>query len=286
MHMAFYARNPHPMKVSYTLLLICALEASFWLGSVSAQEVNNEVVGDELANRWSQNIATEPAPECLSDSNHGASGDAAPQPEYPDPTPTQLNPEKVARVPRAGSNDRRCNTNTGEALLESDGAPEKTPKKGKPSEGNEKNWGFLAWLLAALISSVLAIIIFGHGLANVPLSKLGANGGAGFSTLVWGYDGSRGEFSLVGCACIFAPFVGPLVYLVGCWGTAGLLLLLALWYCCSGHASHPGGPRLHAEPKPKPKSIPQPYPRGYPSSTKYLTLTPTLNRPNPQRPQP
>eukprot|EP00966_Prymnesium_polylepis_P179021 4144867-Prymnesium_polylepis.1 len=53
--------------------------------------------------------------------------------------------------------------------------------------------------------SLAAVFLFGHPLANVPLSLVGTNSGAGYNTRVIGYDGARGEFSLLATVCIFAP---------------------------------------------------------------------------------
>lgn len=99
----------------------------------------------------------------------------------------------------------------------------------------------------AFALSAAAVVLFGHVLAAVPLSKIGQNGGAGYCTVVLGYDNSRGEWSLLATACIFAPYALLLPLLP----PAGVLLALAAcgalacYYFAGMHASHPGGARAH-----------------------------------------
>ena len=95
--------------------------------------------------------------------------------------------------------------------------------------------------------SVVALALFGSLLANVPLRLLGTNRGAGYNTRVLGYDSSRGEFSLIATAAIFAPLLLPLPSL----STASLAAvvvvaaLVALLVFSRPGVSHPGGPREH-----------------------------------------
>jgi hypothetical protein len=101
---------------------------------------------------------------------------------------------------------------------------------------------------AAIGVSAASLFIFGHPLANVPLSLLGENGGSGFNTRVWGFDGSRGEFSCLATACIFGPLVVCGLLLLDANArlmAASALAIATLWYKYGMHASHPGGPRKH-----------------------------------------
>lgn len=226
-----------------TILFICAFEAIFWLAASSLSPQANPA--SELAERWTSNVATdvageiEPPSDCLS---AGRGCESMPPMEHPKPMPAKQTPETHPKVPRADS-DGRCNT--GE--VEKDGTTSKTPKKGEPSPWYEQNWGLMGWLVVALSISALSTTLFGHGLVNTPLKHLGANSGAGFNTLVWGYDSARGEFSSLATACIFSPLLLPLIFLpttLLCVAVAALLVL-AVWYRVGMHASHPGGPRPH-----------------------------------------
>ena len=99
----------------------------------------------------------------------------------------------------------------------------------------------------ALGLPLLSVAIFGFGLANVPLRCIGQNRGAGYSTRVLGYDGARGEFSMLAVACIFLPLLLPLPWLplVGKVISGVLLASLALFHRLMPGVSHPGGPRAH-----------------------------------------
>ena len=97
--------------------------------------------------------------------------------------------------------------------------------------------------------SLTSLLLFGHTLANVPLSRAGTNSGAGFNTCVLGYDGARGEFSLLATTCIFAPPVVLVFFTLPVTGKLCLGYLISgfvLWYCLiPSRTSHPGGPRKH-----------------------------------------
>lgn len=99
----------------------------------------------------------------------------------------------------------------------------------------------------AFILSAGAVLVFGHALAGVPLERLGQNGGAGYSTVLLGYDNSRGEWSLLATTCIFAPYalLLPLLSTVGLCVVAAALVALACYYFLAQHASDPGGARAH-----------------------------------------
>ena len=101
---------------------------------------------------------------------------------------------------------------------------------------------------AAFALTAGSLVLFGHLLAGAPLSLLGTNSGAGFSTRVWGFDSSRGEFSSLATVLIFSPLLLLLLYNLE--PLAGLvaisfLAVLVFWCIYGMHASHPGGPRKH-----------------------------------------
>ena len=112
---------------------------------------------------------------------------------------------------------------------------------------------FGAHCAVALGASALAACLFGTALADTPLARAGSNRGAGYSTRAIGYDGARGEFSLVATALIVLPILcAPLPTLLDSTPAAHVLALYALaactsvlWYLLSPAVSHPGGPRAH-----------------------------------------
>lgn len=99
----------------------------------------------------------------------------------------------------------------------------------------------------ALLLSAAAVVLFGHVLAAVPLARIGQNGGAGYCTVVLGYDNSRGEWSMLATTGIFLPclLLLPLLPPAGVLAALAACALLACYYFLGSHASHPGGPREH-----------------------------------------
>ena len=65
-------------------------------------------------------------------------------------------------------------------------------------------------LALAVTLSLVSLVLFGFALTGVGLSRLGTNGGGGYSTRVLGWDNLRGEFGWLGSVCIAAPLLLPL----------------------------------------------------------------------------
>ncbi len=101
----------------------------------------------------------------------------------------------------------------------------------------------VASLIAALVCG--SLWLFGHAVANRPISASGTNRGAGYNTCCLGYDTARGEFSLAATACIFAPalLAVPLLPAAGVWCAGVIMSALGAWYVLGRRTSDPGGPR-------------------------------------------
>lgn len=104
---------------------------------------------------------------------------------------------------------------------------------------------------AALVAAgalACLLVLFGHVLADFPLSRLGATSTAGRRPRVLGYDTVRGQWGPLGLACVvglplalLAPHLPPAALAA----LAALAAALALWHAFGAATSMPGGPREH-----------------------------------------
>jgi len=130
------------MRVSYTLLLICALEASFWL-AVSAGPQVAEKSADlraELSSRWSQRVTTQP--EVSEQSLPSVPDRIDPPPKTPPDTACATSSTGTKPIKAHSSQvDGSCvNMETAAA----DGSPEQRPRKGEATGAAQEKTDLLS----------------------------------------------------------------------------------------------------------------------------------------------